>query len=141
VIPRPRFANATNRPLGDQKIVFNCFLSIDPVLSSRSQVWGGGGITNEFEIVDDSGFCGFFKHVKVDVCAKTHETSFWVNDIGSHHSSKSFPLWFPCKCNDCIFYLDDFNRDILLPDMENFQICKRSLLSFRMSVNLDTQKL
>jgi hypothetical protein len=25
--------------------------------------------------------------------------------------------------------------------MENLQICKRSLLGFRMSVNLDTQKL
>ena len=119
MIPLPRFANATKRPLGDQKIVFNCFLSIDPAVSSRIRVEID---TNKLEVIDDGCFCGFLEHVKVDVCAKASKTSFRIDDIGSHDGSESFSLWFPSKCNDCIFDFDDLNRDILLPDMENLQI-------------------
>lgn len=97
--------------------------------------------TNQFEVVDDGCLCGFLEHVEVDVCTKASETSFRIDDIGSHHSSKSFSFWFPGKRNDGIFNFDDLNRDILLPNMENLKVRKRRLLGFRMSVNLDAQEL
>ena len=97
--------------------------------------------TDECEIMNLRCLCSFFKHVEVDTCAETSQTTFWIDGVRRHDSCKSFAFGFPCKCNYIVFYLDDFDGNVLLSNMENFQIGKRGFLGFSVSVHLDAKEL